>query len=546
MNFKEWLILTEKIMIKDQEFREPLLALQYIRKTHPNPENLAVTFTRIDKVGLNPESKYDTPLGIYLYPIDYVIEKQMNVPFAGNEPNINVCEFTRPEKILHMTSDISNQKGMELLSAFPKEDVDKAIQYIAGYYYITSNYSKLWIVTRMLANNKPTQWNTNLRKCGIDGFMDHGTGTIHPNEPTQCVVFAANNLKLLHSINNPAFEKITDKFGHDTYERKTVNYNSNKMSDEQIIGLLQSRRILDVKNLLDSATDKDKIAKIIIEKQPELSDDNVRYLLLNVNEPDKIVKILGKDKLETFNYLSVGDAHNFISSSSNKEKMIDTIFKYKKNLDIDQIYNMLLGIFEPDKIAEIIIKRKELLHSKLSSNQFFELLINKAVDKEKVAKILGDDINEISDEHVEKLISNSQFHRQLAGKDEKNSIDQMSEIIIKYKTKLSNFNVSNLFMGNNKQKIASLLKNQIHRINDISSTSIAKLLAYSNDKNEMVEELGANNISKISGEHIGILLDLATDKPKMAQIINKYHTKKTPEIQELIDKYLQPQTIAAK
>ena len=55
MNFKEWLLITEKIMIKDQEFRNPILALQHIQKIHSNPENLVVTFTKIDKVGINPQ-----------------------------------------------------------------------------------------------------------------------------------------------------------------------------------------------------------------------------------------------------------------------------------------------------------------------------------------------------------------------------------------------------------------------------------------------------------------------------------------------------------
>ena len=41
------------------------------------------------------------------------------------------------------------------------------------------------------------------------------------------------------------------------------------------------------------------------------------------------------------------------------------------------------------------------------------------------------------------------------------------------------------------------------------------------------------------------LLHKTKDKPKIAQIINKYHTKKTPVIQKILDKYL-PQTIAAK
>ena len=172
MNFKEWLTLTEKIMIKDQEFREPLLALQYIQKNNPNSENFAVTFTAIDKVGINPTSGYETPIGIYFYPLDYVVKRKMNVPFAGDQPHINVCEFKRPEKILHMTSDVSNQKGMELLNVFPKEQVDQAIKN-AGEYEIRSNYSKFWAVTKIIANNKPTQWNVNFRKCGIDGFVDH-------------------------------------------------------------------------------------------------------------------------------------------------------------------------------------------------------------------------------------------------------------------------------------------------------------------------------------------------------------------------------------
>ena len=56
MNFKSWLILSETITVKDQEFRDPLNALKHIQKTHPNPENLVVTFTAIDKVGINPKS----------------------------------------------------------------------------------------------------------------------------------------------------------------------------------------------------------------------------------------------------------------------------------------------------------------------------------------------------------------------------------------------------------------------------------------------------------------------------------------------------------
>jgi len=368
MNFKEWLLITEKIMIKDQEFRDPLLALKYIQKTHPNPENLAVTFTAIDKVGINPTSGHYTPLGIYLYPIDYVIEKKMDVPFAGSEPHINVCEFARPEKLLHMTPDVSNQKGMELLNVFSKEQVDKVIEALnpsfSASYQFRSNYSKLWFATQILANNKPSQWNANLRKCGIDGFVDHGTKTICPEEPTQCVVFTTSALKLLHSIDNTSYPIIDDD-GLETLHTNFLKYNSNKMSDEQIIRMLQSRRTLNIENLLQKATNKykmakliikykleidnndvnnlfkyttkkDAIAKLIIEKQPELSKNIVKYLLSVAVDKDKIAELLGTYNISKLYY---HDASNLISYAIDQSKIAQIINQYhqKKTPKIQQL-----------------------------------------------------------------------------------------------------------------------------------------------------------------------------------------------------------------
>jgi hypothetical protein len=422
MNFKEWL-LNEKIMIKDQEFREPLIALQYIRKNHPFPNTLAVTFTKIDKIGLNPQSKWKTPLGIYLYPLDYVIEKKMNVPFAANEPHINVCEFTRPQKILHMNPDVSKQDGMELLNVFPKEQVDQAsknidksvdmfskaqklfdhkktklnnLQYdqekendlykkyidaktlydftkdeLQGLApHIGSNYSKLWLVTRILANNKPTQWNINLRKCGIDGFVDHGTGTIHPSEPTQCVVFATNNLKLLHSIDNPK------------YFKKTDNYNSKKMSDEQIIGLLQSRRSLDLTNLFLNTTEKNKMADLIIKHKTYISHADVEDLIYHAQDKDKMAKMIIQKNPE----FTDSNVSNMISLVNGKDKIIELIIDYKPKLTDNNVEDFLKNATEKDKIANLLIERLPEMTYKNMIN-----ILTYAIDKDKIAKRLGED-----------------------------------------------------------------------------------------------------------------------------------------------------------
>ena len=431
MNFKEWLILTEKIMIKDQEFRDSLLALQQIRKTHPNPENLAVTFTRIDKVGLNPESKYDTPLGIYLYPIDYVIEKKMMVPFAKDQPHINVCEFTRPEKILHMTSDVSNQDGMELLNVFPKEKVDKAWEYFNE---LRSNYSKLWTSTRVLANNKPIQWNINLRKCGIDGFVDYGTGTIHPNEPTQCVVFAANALKLLHSIDNPMYYKKTDKFGvTKIYTKKnTDKYDSNKMSDKEIANLLQYRSTsLNIGDLLKSATDKDKIAKLIINTNPEFSFGNIYSLLYAATNKNKIAELIIEKKPN----LSGHDVQTLLGAATDKDKMANRILEILPNISAPNIRSLLGAATHKDEMAEIIINKKPELDSWGVS-----YLLAYAIDKEKIAEQLQekeDNISKLSDQDFYDLILGSKDKPKMAKilkRYYKNKTKKIQKILDKYLT----------------------------------------------------------------------------------------------------------------
>jgi len=347
MNFKNWLILTEKIMIKDQEFRDPLLALQHIQKTHPNPENLIVTYTSIDKVGINPSTKYNTPLGIYFYPLDYVIEKKMNVPFAKDQPYINVCEFTRPHKILQMISDVSNQKEMGLLPLFfPKEDVNNAIQEAnkkinSKDFTLRSNYSMLWLTTLILSNYNPVQWNSIMRKCGIDGFVDNGTSTIHPYEPTQGIVFEIKSIKKIHVIDNrKPKEDSTDKIATD------------KMTDDQIAQILQSRRNIDISSFIVGISDKYKRAKFIVDNKPELTDDDVKTLLTFSGKDKGQIAELIAGKKKTLSPINVS---SLLDYATDKDKIASILGSANINkLDAHNVYILISYADDKPKIAQII------------------------------------------------------------------------------------------------------------------------------------------------------------------------------------------------
>jgi len=84
-------------------------AWDYVEKYKDNPD-VYISFTEIDKIGINPQSKYNTPVGIYTYPLKEFmelneesddIEKLKSLgytvgklaPYAGNAKYINFIKI---------------------------------------------------------------------------------------------------------------------------------------------------------------------------------------------------------------------------------------------------------------------------------------------------------------------------------------------------------------------------------------------------------------------------------------------------------------------
>jgi hypothetical protein len=106
------------------------------------------------KFGINPKSQYDTPIGIYSYPVDYVIKEKGVVPFAGNEPYIQV--FRAGGKILDlstysradMRADVEKiQTIMDHQGLHIRIDVDRAERHAL----VQSTAGAFWNVTRIAA-----------------------------------------------------------------------------------------------------------------------------------------------------------------------------------------------------------------------------------------------------------------------------------------------------------------------------------------------------------------------------------------------------------
>jgi hypothetical protein len=160
-------------------------------------DQIFVTFTLYNKLGINPMSEWDkTPIGIYAYPLNYVIDHNMDVPYAGEMPIIQVFKVVGDkhsiwhlddtEQLLDIKQRLANQYGR----ARQMEDL---------------SVRDLWNFIRLTTktgHKMTVDFRNAFTRIGIFGIVDNGKGVIHDHEPTQAVFFNSKMLKVLDVIDN--------------------------------------------------------------------------------------------------------------------------------------------------------------------------------------------------------------------------------------------------------------------------------------------------------------------------------------------------------
>jgi hypothetical protein len=235
--------------------------------------------------------------------------------------------------------------------------------------------------------------------------------------------------------------------------------------------------------------DQEKLFKFA--ENPNLSRSDISYLFHNATDRDKMAKLIIQNKKVLLTGYNVSDLLNFAKDKKDKDKIAKLIIKYKPELDDKNISSLLGHATEKDEIAKLIIEKKP----ELSDSNVHGLLFN-ATEKDEIAKLIIEKKPELSDDNVRYL----------------------------------------LYYATNKDKIAELLGKD--NINKLADDNVVNLLSNAANKDEMAKILGSYNINKLFDVNVYNLLKYSIDKDKLAKIINKYHQKKTPEIQELIDKYI--------
>ena len=173
------------------------------------------------KIGINPKSTFNTPNGIYAYPIDYAIQHgQMRVPYGQSRPLVYVLqvkpdtnflnlESLTPAQYAAMKPTLARYKadGSTASAAEAQERMDSDFPAWERCARVGTPAGKLWNVTRLLVANNPNKWNSVFRSIlGFDGVLDPGLAVIHGNEPTQAVFFSMRPLHVLEVLDNKEYE----------------------------------------------------------------------------------------------------------------------------------------------------------------------------------------------------------------------------------------------------------------------------------------------------------------------------------------------------
>lgn len=168
-----------------------------------------VTFTQLEKVGVNPKSIHnETPNAVYTYPLySPIIKSQFEgsstddlsyiFPYANNTKYVNILVQLKPLMDVSKYTDEHFQNDVKKMGIPKDELISKFGQDLA---YAEHPFEKLWIVTQDDNTNK---WSKNLLNIGYNGFSDvTGMGLIYKAEPIQAFFLKPDAYKVVDRFNN--------------------------------------------------------------------------------------------------------------------------------------------------------------------------------------------------------------------------------------------------------------------------------------------------------------------------------------------------------
>ena len=186
-----------------------------------------VSFTTIEKIGINPKNAFSTPIGVYAYNLQKLWPDWIHGDdfFGKDRPYVNLIKLNT-DKICNIGTYTFNTQDFNKLkkiydSLKPQENFEnfvqerrEAISNQTNLYSRDSDGALLWDLTNNIAlmlassNNKSftVRWNKLFRHLGYDVIIDN-TSVIHLLQSSQAVFFVPDSYKLVKRLVNKTYGK---------------------------------------------------------------------------------------------------------------------------------------------------------------------------------------------------------------------------------------------------------------------------------------------------------------------------------------------------
>lgn len=209
---------------RNPELNPKIPAVDLLKK-YKDDDSYFITFTTIEKVGLNPKSPFSTPVGLYAYKLKDVYDELVykNYLFGVDRPYVNVIQL-QTDRVLKLedynnkNSDLQKLKKIyesetgksfdDILKEFESNNhllysIDTDGKYIYGLMNFISNKieGKTGAVKKSMI-----YFNRLLRKMGYDVVIDR-TGTLHLLQPSQAVFLVPSSYKFVEKIINKTYSQ---------------------------------------------------------------------------------------------------------------------------------------------------------------------------------------------------------------------------------------------------------------------------------------------------------------------------------------------------
>lgn len=404
-----------------------------VRNSGVPSDRLFFSFQNLTKLGVNPKSTWDTPSGIYAYPGGYFLKRceatvgkfnrfnqkpnPLEIPrnlvpygtaskflfafeFTGNL--LDVSDFETVSRLeSYILPEIGGSKALfDKLNIIPQfrygrfENLDELRESIDTASYIETLIRVVYYLVGAAkitpdgiifdassdegtVNSKPAKVAKWFMKYGIDGLIDHGTGTIYNTEPHQVVFFNVKGIKIINtfvassarkngqgynsinakrhfdSFNDSPDDLIRDgnsnelklyilnqirRFDRFTFGRTDVDFRRILRNFRHIIKTLQNNVIIKCKkNNIDLGKIGEQVENLYNDIDDLVSATNDLYHFALSTEGLQLKMQISKTQ-------DFGDAKDLVENFIAKHlKNYDVLKKWNKTLTIDEIVHCFQG-----------------------------------------------------------------------------------------------------------------------------------------------------------------------------------------------------------